>query len=68
MSDFNTSVLNTIRNNKFSSVHVLAHLMKKDESDVQSALNYLLSSGQIYQSVGGVPKRYSHIDEKYTAE
>jgi hypothetical protein len=60
-STVESSVLKTITNNQFSSVHVLAHMLKRHEREIQSAINTLLDNNKIYLSVGGVPKRYSAV-------
>lgn len=58
------TVFNTLRSNKFSSCAFVSSLTRIPERDVQESIGRLLSSRKIYQSVGGVPKRYSSSEEQ----
>lgn len=59
-------VLNAIKNNKFSSVAVIAHFTRLHENIVNESFNRLIENRRIYLSVGGLPKRYSHTDDRYS--
>lgn len=65
-NNIDSIVLNTIKNNKFSSVAVISHFTRLPENIVNESFNRLISNRRIYLSVGGVPKRYSHVDERYS--
>jgi len=56
-------VLNTIRNNKFSSVVFVGFITNIPDDKVQQSVDRLVQSRKIYLSVGGYPKRYSSSDE-----
>ncbi|MDD4930843.1 MAG: hypothetical protein PHG66_01655 [Candidatus Colwellbacteria bacterium] len=56
-------VLNTLKNNKFSSVAFIAHITRLPVGMVDESVNRLVHRRKIYLSTGGVPKRYSHSDE-----
>lgn len=57
-------VLNAVKNNKFSSTAFISHITRLPENAVQESFNRLLHLRRIYLSVGGVPKRFSHISEQ----
>ena len=57
------AVFNAFRANKFSSVTFISHITKIRERDVASAVEYLLRKRKIYQSVGGLPRRFSAVEE-----
>lgn len=63
-NNIDSIVLNTLKNNKFSSVAFVAHITRIPDREVTQSFDRLLSLQKIYLSVGGVPKRYSHSDER----
>ena len=63
-NNIDSIVLNTIKNNKFSSASVISHFTRLPENIVNESFNRLIRSRRIYLSVGGFPKRYSHVDER----
>lgn len=58
------AILNVFRSNKFSSAAFISAITKFSEQDVTESINRLVSKNYLYQSVGGLPKRYSFIGEK----
>lgn len=63
-NNIDSIVLNTLKNNKFSSVVFIAYITRLPERMIQESFNRLLNLQKIYLAVGGVPKRYSHSDER----
>jgi len=57
-------VLSTLKTNKFSSVAFISHLTRLSERIIGESFDRLLREQKIYLSVGGLPKRYSHSDER----
>ena len=55
-------VLNAFRSHKLSSAEVIAKITKLPQRDVDSSVSRLLEKRKIYQSVGGVPRRYNTSD------
>ena len=54
-----STVLKSILNNQFSSLHVVCHFTGLPENSVTESITRLLNNKKIFLSVGGVPKRYS---------
>lgn len=63
-NNIDSIVLNTLKNNKFSSVAFVSHITHISDKEISKSFDRLLSRQRIYLSVGGVPKRYSHMDER----
>jgi hypothetical protein len=55
-------VYGVLSNNRFSSVHVVAHFTRLPERDVQQSIDRLTRRGLVVLSVGGMPKRYSVVE------
>lgn len=65
-NNIDSIVLNALKNNKFSSVVFIAHITRIHENSVRESFTRLLKNRRIYLSVGSLPKRYSHSDERLT--
>ena len=63
-NNIDSVVLNTLKNNKFSSVSFISYITSLSEKTVSDSFDRLLSINKIFLSVGGVPKRYSHHSER----
>ncbi len=57
-----STVINTLRRNNLSSAAVISFMTNIPEIHVQEVITRLLFTRKIYQSVRGVPKRYSIKD------
>jgi len=63
-STIDSIVSNALRNNKFSSSLVISHITGLPDNIVEESFGRLLERRNIYLSVGGLPKRFSHSSEK----
>lgn len=64
MSDIDTIVLNRLKNNKFSSSAFLSYITKLPQQDVEESINRLVTKRLVYQSVRGLPRRFSLVEPK----
>lgn len=58
-----TTILNTFSKNRFSSALFISRITKLNLSDVEQSILRLLNKRKIFQSVKGVPHRFSSIEE-----
>lgn len=65
LSSIDKTVLNTIVNNKFSSAAIISVFTNIPQNDVENSVRNLSTKRLIYQSVGGLPKRFSSTEELY---
>lgn len=62
-ADIDSIVLGSLRNNKFSSAAVISHFTGIHEQKVTESFGRLLQRRLIHLAVGGVPKRYSVVED-----
>lgn len=64
LSPVQNSVLGAVKKHKVISARELTYVITFSESQIQEALDWLLSKRLVYLSSGGVPKRYKPRIEK----
>lgn len=57
-------ILSSFRTHKLSSSQVISHYTDIPDYQVKDSIGRLIKSRKIYQSVGGLPKRYSAFSER----
>lgn len=63
-SKVDSIVTGSFKTNKFSSSAFISHITNIPHQEVDASITRLINKGRVYQSVGGVPKRYSLTDER----